>query len=389
MTSSQQALPQVALLVDTATQWGRELIEGIASYANQYGPWHLLVQPRDRDNPMQLPKDWDGDGVIARVSSQKQAAELLAKKLPVVNVSGIELPGVSFPRVTTDHQAIVELAFEYFQSHGFRRFAYVGPINRPYVKRLADTFEELATRAEGTLDRFDYAIESMAGQRWQHQQQRLAHWLEAVEKPIAVFCWGTDASCQLLHLCHRHGIPVPDEVSVLAGDNDNLLAKTTIPSMSAVLTPSAQIGFCAAGRLHRMMCGEKVILKPELIAPIEIISRRSTEVLAIEDSELLAAVRHLRQHAFSELTIQTVADAVPMTRRSLEIKFKARFGRTPLAELRRLRIGRAKELLATTDLPMPRVAAACGFGSPQWMATVFKTEMKVTPLEYRSTTRAR
>ena len=97
----------------------------------------------------------------------------------------------------------------------------------------------------------------------------------------------------------------------------------------------------------------------------------------------------MRENAFGELTVEEVADSVPMTRRSLERKFNDWFGRSPLSEIRRLRIARVKELLATTDMPMPRVAEATGFGTPEYMTTVLKHEIGLTPLRYRSMTRAR
>lgn len=159
--------------------------------------------------------------------------------------------------------------------------------------------------------------------------------------------------------------------------------------MSAVVMPAAQIGFHASRRLERLMQGKSDDRKDERLAPIEIVARGSTEALAIEDDELLAAVRYLRENVFGELTVQEVADSVPMTRRSLERKFRERIGRTPLAEIRRLRIARVKELLATTDLPIPKVAVASGYGTPEYMATVFKSETNQTPLKYRSATRAR
>jgi len=89
------------------------------------------------------------------------------------------------------------------------------------------------------------------------------------------------------------------------------------------------------------------------------------------------------------LTVKEVADSVPLTRRSLERKFREWVGRSPLAEIHRLRIARVKELLATTDMPMSRISLATGFGTPEYMATAFKKEMNMTPLRYRSMTRAR
>ena len=385
---NEKRLRQVALLVDTSTDWGRQLIQGVTNYAQKHGPWHLQVEPRGRDDAMRLPRNWSGDGIIARVSSERIAKDLKSRKVPVVNVSGIELDGFRFPRVTVDYDATAELALEHFRSRGFRHFAYVGPLQHSYVKRHANAFQKRLSK-DVELQRFNYAHESMASQRWLKQSQRLEDWLTKLAMPVGVFCWGTSASCQLLDACRFKNIVVPDRVAVLAGDNDDLISQSTVPAMSSVLNPSLQIGYRAAERLDRLIGGARDKGKGEKIAPIEIVTRGSTDVLAIEDVELFAAVRFIREHAFDELTVEEVADAVPMTRRSLERKFQDTFGRSPLSEIRRLRIARVKELLATTDLPVSKVAEATGFGTPEYMTTVFKKETQLTPLRYRSMTRAR
>jgi LacI family transcriptional regulator len=49
-----------------------------------------------------------------------------------------------------------------------------------------------------------------------------------------------------------------------------------------------------------------------------------------------------------------------------------------------VRLDRAKHLLATTDLTVPKVAAACGFSTGHYLATVFRQETGITPLKYRA-----
>ncbi len=379
----------VAVLVDTATDWGRGVILGVTSYAQKHGPWFLQVEPRGRENKMQLPRDWSGDGIIARISNERIARDLQSRRVPVVNISGIELDGFHFPRVAIDYDAAAELAAEHFRSRGFRRFAYVGPLGLSYVAKQAEAFQNRIAKDGRKLNRFNYAYESMASDRWHKQSQRLGLWLAELRKPIAVFAWGTSASCQLLDVCRFRNIVVPDEVAVLAGTTDDVISQTTVPQMSGILNPSRQIGYRAAERLARMIYGQADDGHDENLAPIEVLTRGSTDVLAIEDPELFAAVRYIREHAFSELTVDAVASSVPMTRRSLERKFKATFDRTPLAEIHRLRIARVRELLATTDMPISQIAIATGFGTPEYMTTMFKRESGLTPLRYRSTTRAR
>lgn len=381
---------QVAILVDTSTGWGRRLIRGVTSYARQHGPWHLWVEPKGRDEVLRLPPDWNGDGVIARVSSGKLGNELQSLKVAVVNVCGIEMPeSEGFPRVTTNYATVAELATEYFRSRGFLRFAYVGPTGHSYVRRHVDAFRESLAKFNAELSVFKFSNESLTSKRWRKQEHELARWLKDLAKPVAMFSWGTMASARLLHVCRLHDILVPDQVSVLAGDDDDLICEATVPSMSGVLISSELIGFRAAARLDRQMNRLKEDGLDELIDPIEIVTRGSTDALVMEDPELATAVRFMREHAFGELTVAEVAAHVPTTRRNLERKFREMIGRTPLQEIHRLRIARVKELLSTSDLAMPLIAAAAGFGTPEYMTHMFKSIVGQTPLRYRSMTRAR
>lgn len=387
-TRSTKKLPRVTVLVDTSSEWGRSLIQGVANYAKRQGRWQLQIEARGRNDRMNLPSNWIGDGIIARVASEKLSRDLQSRNAKVVNVSGIEVDGPPLPRVTTDFDACAKLAAEHFLARGFQRFAYVGSLKTSFVKRQAAAFQRQIAASDGVLETFDCAFASISNERWTKQQKRLGEWLLQLEKPVAIYCWGTVAT-HLLDVCCHLGIHVPDEVAVLSGENDDLICNATVPPVSSILVPARQIGYRAAERLHKLMEGETDPGDDEKIAPIEIVTRESTDALAIEDQELCRAVRYIRDHAFGSLTVQEVADSVPMTRRSLERKFKEWINRTPLAEIRRMRIARAKELLATTDLPVPKVAAASGFQGPEYMTTLFKQETGLTPLRFRASVRAR
>ena len=102
--------PRIAVMVDTSTGWGRRLIRGVVGYANKHGPWNLWVHASGQDERVRLPPGWRGDGIIARISDYHTARHVAAARVPVVNVSGTELRGVDFCRVTTDLGATGRLA---------------------------------------------------------------------------------------------------------------------------------------------------------------------------------------------------------------------------------------------------------------------------------------
>jgi LacI family transcriptional regulator len=126
-----------------------------------------------------------------------------------------------------------------------------------------------------------------------------------------------------------------------------------------------------------------------LIPPAGITARRSSDTLAIDDPALAKAIRFIRTHAERPITVTDVAAQAGLSRRALERRFETALGRTPAAEIRRCRMEQAKTLLETTDLPVPDVAEQSGFGSPEYLAAVFRRAFGLTPLKYRRVARNR
>ena len=180
------------------------------------------------------------------------------------------------------------------------------------------------------------------------------------------------------------GLSVPEQVDVLGADDDTLLCESCNPPLSGVALTSEQIGFEAAALLDRMLHGQKPPLKPRLIAPDRITVRQSTDTLAIDDEDIARAIAFIRMNASSPIQASDVLRAVHVSRRSLDRRFQQVLGRTPAEEIRRVHLERAKHLLADTDMPVPNVAAASGYGSREYLARAFKQQTGLSPSQYRN-----
>ena len=383
--------PNVAVLVDTSSGWGRRMIEGVAGYALKHGPWHLRVEQRGRTEHLSLPPNWPGDGVIARISTQRMCDAMRKLRIPVVNVSAIDLDRCNFPRVTSNNQSAATIMADHFLERGFEHYAYVGSFQHAYVRQHLEAVREALIKAGVTNEvaTFNYRVQSVTNRGWAVQNRKLTDWLADQPRPLAVIGWATTAAAHVLDACRNADLAVPDDVAVLSSDEDTLINECTVPPMSGLVVASGQIGYRAAEVLDDLMHGQRPEQPAEKIDPIEIITRGSTETFAIEDRNLLQAVSFMRHNAYRPLSIDEIADAVPMTRRTLERKFKETFGRTPLAEINRLRLARAKQLLAHTDHSTAQIAESCGFETAGYLSTWFRKQVGVTPLKYRSATRAR
>ena len=101
------------------------------------------------------------------------------------------------------------------------------------------------------------------------------------------------------------------------------------------------------------------------------------------------AVAFIRQHAADPIQVKDILEKVPISRASLEQRFRQILGRSPSAEIRRVHLERAKRLLTETDIPVPEVAAASGFGTREYLSHVFKSETGLSPQKYRRSVRVR
>jgi LacI family transcriptional regulator len=136
--------------------------------------------------------------------------------------------------------------------------------------------------------------------------------------------------------------------------------------------------------LERMMNGEKIPPQRLLIAPVGIAARQSTDVAAVNDPQLSRAVRFIREHACEGISVEDVLQAVPMSRSVLERRFKQVLARTPLDQILRVKIERAKGMLTTTDLSLALIAERAGFEHVEYFSVVFKRVVGETPGSYRT-----
>jgi LacI family transcriptional regulator len=165
-------------------------------------------------------------------------------------------------------------------------------------------------------------------------------------------------------------------------DNDELLCEIAHPPLSSIRMGAEQIGYAAVALMERLLRGRPAPKNLPRIAPMEVVTRQSTDVLAVEDAEVAAALRHIHDHATEGLSVKQMLEAVPINRRTLERRFVSVLGHTPLEEIRRVRLERAKVLLQT-DLPIYDIAVRAGFATPEYLATTFLQAMGTTPTAYR------
>ncbi len=374
----------VALLVETSNGYSRGLLEGVIAYTKASGNWsvHLTEQERGATPPAWL-ESWDGDGIIARIETDRIGQQLLKYGLPIVDLSAARhVSGV--PWADTEDRAIARLAVDHFVERGFRNLAYCGDMGFVWSARRGEHFRQLAEQADRkffehhSVARYDPAFNPIA------EIRRIGEWLETLPRPVAVMgCYDFKAQ-QVLDTCRLLNLAVPEQVAVLGVDNDRLICELSEPTLSSIIPDTKRTGYDAAALLDRMMSGEIVSTDEPLITqPLGVRVRASTDTLAIDDEEIAKALGYIRRHATENIRVADLLRQVSLSRRSLEHRFKKMLGHTPAEEIQRVRINRIKELLTETDFSIGEIAVRTGFEYGEYMAAAFRRSVDCTPSEYR------
>jgi LacI family transcriptional regulator len=192
----------------------------------------------------------------------------------------------------------------------------------------------------------------------------------------------------VLEACVEVGLRVPEDVGVVGVDNDPVICDFSTPPLSSVSRNDRRVGRQAAVLLHHLMTDARPPGRPTLVPPESVVSRRSTETVAIEDPVVAAVVERIQQHLSEPFRVESLLDCAHLCRRRLEQRFRRSLGSTPAVFLNSLRVERAKRLLAEPkQASLTQIAAACGFSDLRRFRLVFRRLAKRTPAEFRRAVR--
>jgi len=375
---------EVALIVETSNGYARGLLNGIIAYMREHESWSVYLGEHARgDDPPRWLRTWRGDGVIARIENQRIASAVVQSGLPAVDVSAARKVA-SLPWVETDDRAIAEAAARHLLERNFRQLAFCGDNRFNWSRWRAEHFQRIAKGAN--VPCFVYEPSPRARRDWDAMEDEIAHWLLSLPRPIGVMAAYDIRARHVLDACRRVGLAVPDQVAVVGVDNDEFLCNLSDPPLSSVAPDTRRTGYEAAALLDRLMSGrERSRGQATFVQPLGVVARRSTDVLALADPDVSAAVRFIREHACDGIAVKDVLDEVPLSRRVLEGRFRKLFGRTPHDEIARVRFERVRRLLRETSLPLADVAQRSGFRNAEYLATAFRREFGLSPNDYRKT----
>lgn len=373
----------VALIVETSSVYGREVLAGVVQFMRLRNDWSVFLEQRDlRKQPPSWLEAWRGHGIISRATTPKLREAIARTRVPLVDLTD-RRGDPEHPWVRSDDGALGRLAAEHLLERGFERFGFCGFSGEAWSQRRERAFVDCVQDAGATCVVYNSPWHGPAARSWDDEQHAITQWLTSIPPPLAVMACNDVRGQHVIDACEKACLAVPEEAAVIGVDNDELLCQICSPPLSSVIPNARQVGFRAAEMLSQWMEGQVPDPPGQLIKPLGIATRQSTDVVAIENQPIATALHFIRQHACQGITVGEVAAHAEVSRSTLERQLRKYLGRTPQEEIRYVQIKKAQELLYTSELSVERIAALCGFEHPEYMHVVFRRLTGTTPGEYR------
>ena len=380
-------LKHIALLVDGSRAYGRGIFRGVAEFAGERDDW--LIMPQERNLADRLPawlRSNRVDGIIAFIPNARFGKDLRKLGVPVVDVRG-EGFGADTHFFDSDPEAIARMAADFFGRAGFSNCAFCGYPGVFFSDRRQTAFARQLQEAGHTVRSYDapggsrdYFLRERGGMEY---EPALHRWLAGLPKPVAVFACNDVRGQQVINACRERGIDMPGSVAVLGVDNDEMLCELSRPTLTSIEPDTRRIGREAAALLARLLTNQQLPAGLRNIPPVRVVERQSTDTVPVAEPLVLRAMRLLREHGCEGLAVEEVCARMGCSRTTLDNLFRSRLGHTVSAELIRLRLNRAIQLLRDTDQPLEQIAPRCGLPSVAYLCRFIRRETGKTPGQFR------
>ena len=358
------------------------LHRGIEKFALEHH-WHLSA---NLTREKVIPWGWEGDGILAWLGAGDDLAEFVVDaKKPTVDFS-CRRKHLKFARVLEDHAHAAQLVAEHFLSRGFSHFMFYSDTDNWSYEERGEGFMEALKRSghECVWLRWHRSPEYRNDrEQWNRKRRWLITQLKTSPGPLAVFAANDEQALEVLESCESARLNVPEQVAIVGAENYLLAPDAIHTPVSSVDTNLEMLGYTGAAVLEDLMNGKAGPQKPTRVPAVGIITRKSSDLLAVRHKGVANSLRFIWEHANRPISVKDLVGVAAMSRRGLHKAFLENVGRTPGQELQRVRIERAKRLLSETDHKLEVLANMCGYQSANSFCVAFKQATGKSPKQFR------
>ncbi len=377
-----QHSPRVILFLDTSRGFGRGILKGISRYSALNGRWSFYHrQPSYLSSRKAFDlsefKSWKPDGIVCSVSQSESLLELGA---PMICFDIGDYDG-ELPCIVTDDAAAGELAAQHLLSIGHRDFAFCGFNSLKWSIDRQNSFCRQIEEAGCTVN----VYKGLRGNPpWSREEKHIKRWIHSLPKPVGLFCGNDDRAASIAATCISLGFSMPEDISIIGADDDELVCEVVNPPLSSVRIASDQGGYEASALLEQIIKGEAKMEGQRLLSPAPgIHTRQSTDVLMVENAVVRKALQYIRKNVNQPVRVGDVVVAAGVCHRTLSDMFHAELGTSIGKHLTNARIDYISHLLVDTDMRVQEIAAAVGYEDDRHFSRYFKRSTWLTPQAYR------
>lgn len=208
----------------------------------------------------------------------------------------------------------------------------------------------------------------------------LARWLSRLPKPCAVMAVNDLMGYRVSMAAHIAKLRIPDDIAVMGVDNEEVYCELSQPRLTSITCDCERIGMEAANLLAQLL-DKGDPLRWMVIPPLGIDEKESTDIILGQDPMIRDVKNFIRANVGRGINVADVAAAFPVSRRTLEKRFREAEGRTMHDELLGVRLDRARSLLKAGK-SVNESCFASGFASVQHFYHAFKNRHGVTPIRF-------
>ena len=381
------------------SSYGPRTMEGVVEFMRQHEMWRLATE-NDSFGEMEAVKideHWRGDGLILFRATERELASYRERGTAVV-LTSTEGPDLGYPRVVPDNAEIGRLAALHLIECQLPHFAFLArgetfyreeqfaPGLRVYARQRLKGFRA------GLLEyRHEPVVHYLRGwplwesHGWREVQTEVMAFLESLPQPCGLFVADDSLAAVVLRAADMLGRQVPEQLAVIGYGDDPAYCFSTFPALSSIEHPAREMGRQAAELLWKQMAGETVEHGSVIVPVSRVITRESSDMLAIAHPEIRELVRHIRLRAPHEaVRVSELVDLTTLSMTTIKERFAASLGHGPKEEIQRVRVRHLKHLLSDPALTLAEIARRMQFGSAHELSRFFLAETGQRPSDFRS-----
>ena len=382
----------ILAVLPLAYQDGRDRYVGLLQYiAKHRAKWNVhLVRENIQRRTLERELKGGIDGIIANTDMiGNSLIPLIPPDMPCVVTDAIHpecfetaLRNVSF--VDADSNEIGRLGANYLAGQGnYTTFGFIG-LDEPFhwSQTRSQSFRQTLAGKGVECSVLNVRRSAM------HEDDTLramCEWAAGLHRPAAVMAASDELARQFVEAIAVRGLGSPNDIAVLGVDNEWIFCTHMQPTLSSIQPDFERAGFLAAECLDRMMrsggTGRNGI---RITCPVKtIVGRESTAPSNTAGLMIRRAEEFIHDHPSSVTCVGDVARHLKVSRRLLDLRFRAITGKTVLSAIQDEQLNRVRDLLRTTSLSITEISSRCNFRSENHLKSLFKKTYGITMRDFR------